>query len=279
MLKVSHLVLVLALFAVADATIFCEEVAVNYTISVYDGNCFYGTTTTYEYAMKADHEVLTLNTVTNLYEYKDINTLVIGDVVQSPFGTTTITGLSTTTLEAPYIAIGQIFNEDTLYSSSFNPYAVNELLRWVAIDPTATTFEIKSLTTSSYVGTLLTIDYRVPEIDTNDIQTHLGVFNSANMQLYGTTSCNGTTRDIYYYDPKLLMRSLTLDTLYRSFKMMSFNEYFEMVNYALSQPDGTYFDGIELIYDVTVTLPSCAAVDVTTADGYLILNGLVTVAV
>lgn len=274
-MKVALLLLIVLVANPISAIRLCDQVTTSYSISTYQGNCIYGNTNTYTYNVTADHEVLRLNTTTGLFEFVDIIELSIGDVVQSAFGTTTITGLSATTITAPYLSIGQIFSYETLYSPTFNPYAISPYARWISTEDTTMTSALMPFVVSSYVNTDLIIDYHVPELTNDQFQVLLGTFNSSMMVSYGSISCNGTTRDIYYYDGNLLTANLALDVLYRSFRVMAMEEYFKMVDYALSQPDGMYFDGIEMIYDYSVVSAPCSALDITTADGYLVVNEFV----
>lgn len=273
-MKVALLLLIVLVATPISAVKLCNELSIEYTLSTYDGNCLYGTTTVYGYDVTADHQVLTLNSTSGLFEYFNILDLSIGDVVQSVFGTTTITGISATTITSPYLTMGQVFNEETFYSS-FNPYAINQFVKLLATEDLTVSSTLISPIAATYVSNNLTIAYSSPQLQTDELQVLLGLFNSSNMQFYGSVSCGGVGRDIYYYEPKLLLNNLALDSLYRSFKVMAFEEYFKMLDYAFAQPNGMFFDGINIIFDYTLSLPSCSALEITTADGYLIVNDYV----
>lgn len=262
---------------IASAVTVCQSTSLDYSLLSYSNidNCFVGSGFSQAFDIQASHQVLALNSRSGEWSYRSIIDLAVGDVVQSAFGTTTVTGVSLTTIASPFIALGQVFNEDTYTNNVFSPYAVTPLLRWVSLDGSTDVEQVKPITTAGYSGSTYTINYWVPSLEEMPINVALGVFDSGNVQDIGSFSCNGTTSEFYYYDPALLMRPLCLDTLYRSFRMMSIADYFGMLQYALSQTNGVFYDGNNIIYDYTLNVPSCDAVSITTADGHLVVNGLV----
>ena len=267
----------MAMSMATSAVTVCNSVNLDYELQSYSSidSCYVGSGFTQSFDIGAQHQVLKLDSVTQKYGYVPVTALAVGDTVQSVVGTTTITGISVTSIESPYIALGQIFNEDTYANNQFSPYSVTSLLRWISLDAAAGVTLFKPIVTDSYSGGVYTLDYWVPSIENTDIATALDVFLSANVQYDGSLSCNGTMKEFYYYDPGLLLRPLALDVLYRSFRVMSINAYFDMLSYALGQPDGVFYDGSNVIYDYVLNVPSCDALTITTADGYLIVNGLV----
>ena len=269
--------LLMAMSMATSAVTVCNSVNLDYELQSYSSidSCYVGSGFTQSFDIGAQHQVLKLDSVTQKYGYVPVTALAVGDTVQSVVGTTTITGISVTSIESPYIALGQIFNEDTYANNQFSPYSVTSLLRWISLDAAAGVTLFKPIVTDSYSVDVYTLDYWVPSIENTGIATALDVFLSANVQYDGSLSCNGTMKEFYYYDPGLLLRPLALDVLYRSFRVMSINAYFDMLSYALGQPDGVFYDGSNVIYDYVLNVPSCDALTITTADGYLIVNGLV----
>ena len=259
------------------AVTVCNSVNLDYELQSYSSidNCYYGSAISQSFDISASHQAMVLDSVTQKFSYVPITSLSVGDVVQSVFGTTTVTGVSITSIASPLIALGQVFNEDTFNNNQFSPYSVTSLLRWIAVDSSTGVTLFKPLVTNSYSDGVYSLDYWIPSIENTNIGTALGVFSSTDVQNVGSIMCNGTMKDFYYYDPGLLLRPLALDVLYRSFRMMSLDEYFEMISYALAQVDGVFYDGSNVIYDYALNVPSCDALTITTADGYLVVNGLV----
>lgn len=266
----------LALLGLVSAVTVCNNVDVSYDILSYSSleNCYIGDGMTQTFNIEASHQVLKLDTLTDKFVYVSITDLVVGDVVQSVFGTTTVTGVSVTTA-TPYVAVGQLFSEDIYTNNLFSPYTVTSLLRWVALASSTNVYSTEPQTTSSYSSGVLDISYWIPKIEEKTVSTALDVFNSANVQYVGQLECNSVLKNFYYYDYSLLLKPLALDVLYRSFRIMSLSDYFTMIDYALTQTDGVFFDGNNVIYDYNLSIPTCDAVTITTADGYLVVNGLI----
>lgn len=266
----------ITLLGLASAVTVYNNVDVSYDILSYSSleSCYAGTGISQTFNIEAAHQVLRLDTLTDRFVYVPITDLVVGDVVQSVTGTTTVTGVSITTA-TPYVAVGQVFSEDTYTGNLFSPYTVTSLLRWVAVASSAKVYSTEPQTTSSYSSGVLDISYWVPKIEEKTISVALDVFNSANVQYVGQLECNSVLKNFYYYDYSLLLKPLALDVLYRSFRVMSLSDYFAMIDYALTQTDGVFFDGNNVIYDYTLSMPTCDAVTITTDDGYLVVNGLV----
>lgn len=278
-MKKSYIFALVTLFSLASCSItVCNSVDLSYDILSYSNidACFAGAGMTQQYAITAAHEVLTLDSTSQKYVYKPVTSLVVGDVVQSPIGgTTTITGISTSSISLPFITLAQMFSEDTYTNNQFSPYNPTPLLRWVAADPSTHVDYVKPIITTGYVGGTYNLDYQVPFIENDQIDVLLNTFNSANMQNIGSFTCNGTSYDFYYYTVSTLLRPLCLDVFYRAINVMSVSDYFGMIDYAISQPGGIFYDGTNVVYSYSLSTPSCSATTITTADGYLIVNGII----
>jgi hypothetical protein len=270
-----RLVLLFTLLGIAAAVNICTTTSVDYSISTYDGGCFYGTESEFQFSVTAEHKILKLNTVSGLYEYIDISSLTVGDVVQDPFGTTTVTGVSVGTITSPYVIMGLPPSDESIYVTSFSPFTISDLNRWFSVAPDAQAFVLGPDNTFSNIGNSLTAYYNSPDLKTGDTSTLLDVFDVAELQLYGSVDCGGNLKVIYYYPQQLLSRPLAIRTLGTSSKAMSVNEYFNMIDYIISQPDGVFYDSSNVIFNYTLSIPSCSSVDITTASGYLAVNGYV----
>lgn len=271
------LLLILGLSLPTYSVTLCNNVNTGYTIANYQDidSCIYGIDNTQIYAVTAEHNVLKLNTDTGKYVYTPITELRVGDIIQDIIGITSIKDITTTIIEKPYVSLGQAFNKNTYMINSFSPFSINQFLRWVSVE-TSTLVEIeKPIVESSYIDNNCIINYDIPRVENNNIERSLGVFNPENVQYVGPIRCKDKDYEFYYYNPSLLVQQLSLDGPFNDIDVMSLNQYFNAISYALGQTDGVFYDGINVIYGYKLNTAACDALTITTESGYLIVNGLV----
>lgn len=222
-------------------------------------------------------ETKVLSKVGSNYVYRYIKDLNVGDIVYSPDGDTTITSFT----QLPSTINPRCINSELRLGARNDPQ-YRQISTWLCLDGNTV---LPVLVSNNQISQTITYDNNTTIYTTNAYydsyivnnlaeSAALNRFNPLRIVSRGQSYCNDTLRDIYYYDTQSLLGTTFRTSFGENRLTGDLDEFFEMVSYIINTLGGIAFINDVFVYDYFYTINSCVAYEITTANGYIVVNDI-----